>query len=1145
MKKRKKVIVWLLIAALLMTQVCFPGVNVRAEEGQSVVEKAEQEEFSAQSEKEKEEAESQKKDEKSEKTEKSGKTDEKEAVEKESDQKEKETKDTQEKEPDKKEEVSKDSEEKGMDQKEEVSKDSEEKGTDQKEEISKNTEEESTTAQAASTEEKKESQEENSESTTSTETKTGTVTLERPLFLEGEDEEEDKKEDNKQELSEYQVKFVPVDQEGNVVSGATVTMKTSTDKNSWSTVSALDSGQYKLPVKENEKDCYYKFSITAINYETFDSEIFSFTQESNPYFNLSSVTDGEVTIRPIMEKKTKPDQYRVEIKVLGEDGNPLTDARIEMKWRKDIYKWYEQDAISPGTYDLYTKDDVDINHYRIYQFTIVADGYVNYESNEFQFRSGWWNPYFNVDTVEQTFTITVKMTLETTALENAKISAIKELENYKKLEDYRQAEQDQIKSLIKTWSDNIHNAETINLVNWNLNRAKVLLDRLKTNLEYEDEEYRSRIYFLTDDGQKTYVNEYGEITITNIDSGNFYITHPDGSLYANNEWDAKWRCVYEYNDLDHPDSIAFQVIVGTYGQFAGKFVGNYDATVTLSDLGRAIKFKVKVVDGRVDQLRAYVDGRDVSGKTITVAGSEKKKAVIQGRLKGTNRWISIPAYSLKYTAGGSTSVNHASAEFRTWGESGSITYTLDSDRSVSVTVYIKATIVHATGIQVICPSKATVGDWNGAFNQYVGIMEGQGGYQVVVTPYNTSNPSVTWEDLTPDVATFQTLHAAGIVPKKAGTAKFKVSCVENPKISTMVTIMFQYEKPLKTAEAEQDVYYAKPSDKTINLNIITNGQKDSSKGASEQRFKWSYSTSGVVKVTDSVHYDKSSVTIPNWFSHTISILGEGTVYVTGTPYDETENCKPVKFKVVVSSDVNKDKEAAERVEKLILNIGKVTLEKKNQIKYARSQYQALTSTQKGLVDDDIYAKLVAAELEIRRLERGDSDDDSDGDGGEGGNGSGGSGENTTPGGSEGENQTGGSENSGTSGEGNDDVPGGDTGTNPEESGSGNDPSAPQTDSQNPANPDAKVEDSRISKKTVQAATNNQTNSSSGKKAGKKGGKKFYEVDIQDITNEVKKMVNEISPEMKILIIGCVLAAFLYGFFRRRSQYLKDKNEKKQ
>ena len=1111
MKRKRKVMVLLLIFMLVLTQVWVPGVKVQANEDQEVTENLEKSETSTQLGSEKEDSSKEPENKQENEISKEASVNEEKPDESATNTENLEKSET--------------STQPGS-EKEDSSKEPENK---QENEISK---------EASVNEEKPD------ESATNTENQTKTVKIKNflsdtPSDSELPEEPKDDTEDEKKEIPKYTVKVQPVDQDGNTISGASVTMKTSTDKNSWSTVSMDDP----LPEKEEENVCYYKFSITAVNYETFDSEVFSFT-EDNTYFNFSAVKDGEVTIQPVMEKKAKPDQYRVEIKVLGEDGNPLTDARIEMKWRKDIYKWYEQDAISPGTYDLYTKDDVDINHYRIYQFTIVADGYVNYESNEFQFRSGWWNPYFNVDTVEQTFTITVKMTLETTALENAKISAIKELENYKKLEDYRQAEQDQIKSLIKTWSDNIHNAETINLVNWNLNQAKVLLDRLKTNLEYEDEEYRSRIYFLTDDGQKTYVNEYGEITITNIDSGNFYITHPDGSLYANNEWDAKWRCVYEYNDLDHPDSIAFQVIVGTYGQFAGKFVGNYDATVTLSDLGRAIKFKVKVVDGRVDQLRAYVDGRDVSGKTITVAGSEKKKAVIQGRLKGTNRWISIPAYSLKYTAGGSTSVNHASAEFRTWGESGSITYTLDSDRSVSVTVYIKATIVHATGIQVICPSKATVGDWNGAFNQYVGIMEGQGGYQVVVTPYNTSNPSVTWEDLTPDVATFQTLHAAGIVPKKAGTAKFKVSCVENPKISTMVTIMFQYEKPLKTAEAEQDVYYAKPSDKTINLNIITNGQKDSSKGASEQRFKWSYSTSGVVKVTDSVHYDKTSVTIPNWFSHTISILGEGTVYVTGTPYDETENCKPVKFKVVVSSDVNKDKEAAERVEQLILNIGKVTLEKKNQIKYARSQYQALTSTQKGLVDDEIYAKLVAAELEIRRLERGDSDDDSDGDGGEGGNGIGGNGENTDPGGSDGESQTGGSENSGTSGEGNDDVPGGGTGTNPEESGSGNDPSAPQTDSQNPANPDAKVEDSRISKKTVQAATNNQTNSSSGKKAGKKGGKKFYEVDIQDITNEVKKIVNEISPEMKILITGCVLAAFLYGFFRRRRQYLQDKKENK-
>ena len=43
------------------------------------------------------------------------------------------------------------------------------------------------------------------------------------------------------------------------------------------------------------------------------------------------------------------------------------------------------------------------------------------------------------------------MTLKETALANAKADAVKELQNYKKLEDYRQEEQDQIKSIVEEW----------------------------------------------------------------------------------------------------------------------------------------------------------------------------------------------------------------------------------------------------------------------------------------------------------------------------------------------------------------------------------------------------------------------------------------------------------------------------------------------------------------------------------------------------------------------------------------------------------------------------------------------------------------------------------------------------------------------
>ena len=934
---------------------------------------------------------------------------------------------------------------------------------------------------------------------------------------------------------QYQVKIQAVDEDKNPISKPNITLETSTDKNTWTEKSKNSAGVYQLDEKEGDDVCYYRFSITATDYYKFTSDTFTFT-EANSYFDINSIGDETITIQPVMEKK--PTQYRVTIAVLDEQGDPLSDVYVEMKWRKDSYKSYIQEPVSSEKnvyeYDLYAKDTVDLNHVRFYQFKVYADEYTSYESSEFCFDSRWWNPYFNADTAKQSVTITIRMTLAKTTLENAKTNAIYQLENYKKLEDYRQEEQEQIKNLVETWTEKIKKATSVSSVTWNLNAAKGRLDALKTKLEYENEEYRSRIYFQTIDGQKTYVDEYGVVTLTNIDDGNFYITHPDGSLYQNNEWDAKWRCVYEYNDLDHPDSIAFNVIVGTYGQYAGKFIGKYDATVTLSDLGRAIHFTVRVIDGRVDRLRAYVDGKDVSGKTIQVMGSEKKHATIQGRLKGTNRWIAIPAHALKYVPGGSTKMDNVTAEFRTWGTTGSITYYMDADRSVSTTIYISATIVHPTGVRVECPSKATVGDWNGAFNQYVGIMEGQGPgyYHVVVTPSNASNQRVIWEDLTPDVATFQSLHAAGIVPKKAGTARFKVSCVDNPSINTTVSILFQYEKPLKTAEAEKDVYYAKPSDKSINLVIITNGQKDSSKGASEQRFHWTYSTSGVAKITDSVHYDKSSVTIPNWFTHTISVLGEGTVTVTGTPWDGTENCKPVKFKVVVSSDVNKDKEAAERVEKLILAIGTVTLEKKSQIQNARAEFQALTSTQKGLVDDEIYAKLVAAELELRRLERGDSDDDA---GGDGGNSSGGNGSNSGG--------TGYSDPSG--GDGTDSAGGGGAGVG--ESGIGNDSSMAGTGDQSAA--DAAAYENAVARRrtnspaVVQAKNTNNTDTSAGKKAGAKGsGKKFYEIDIQDIPKEVIEIVDSISPETKIAVVVCVLIAFIYGFMRRRRQHLSEEKE---
>lgn len=1009
--------------------------------------------------------------------------------------------------------------------------------------------------------------------------------------------EDEKKEP---EFDQYHVTFLVTGEDDTVLENAEVTVQKSVDGERFEDQEASSDKVYDLDVKQDKDFLKYKFTVTADVYRSgvgtfcFDPD----SQDGNSYFDLDTV--GQEFIITV-KLDVDPNLYYVEFKAVDENGNPIENPVVSVDWSVDVYGSYPQETVSPGIYILQKKRDN--GDWLYYTFRVSKDGYTSHTSQKFCFDSSWPNPYFDVKVDNHFLTITVHLTSLATELDNAKKNAVQELENYKKLEDYRPAEQEKIKELIQTWRTKIENAALVSSVNFNLIRAKEKLDELKTNVEYEDEEYRSRIYFLTDDGQKIPVDEYGVVNITNIDSGNFYITHPDGTLYANNEWDAKWRCVYEYQDLDHPDSIAFQVIVGTYGQYAGKFVGIYNATVALSDLGRSISFTVRVTSGRVDKLRASIDGKDMSGKTLKVEGSEKKTAVIEGRLDGTTRWVSIPQHALKYTAGGSTSVRPATGEFQTWGTSGSITYTLDADRSVSVTVNIEATIVKPTGVKVICPSRVTIGDWNGAFNQYVGIMQGQeeGRYRVEVTPSNASNTSVTWEALTPDVATFQTAHALGIVPKKAGTAEFKVTCVGNPEASTMVTILFQYEKPLKTAEAEKNVYYATTNDKSIDLKIITNGMEDSSKGASEQRFYWSYSTSGVVKVSDSVEYDKSSVTIPNWFAHTIRILGEGTVYVTGTPYDTTENCKPVTFKVVVTNpdSYDFDKAEAERVEKLIQAIGEVTLDKKSQIQHARSEYDALTSTQKGLVDDEIYAILVDAELRLSGLESEESG--GGGNGGDNGAGSEEGGGGTPPeqgdtGGDNGagsevggggnppeqgavgdNNGVGGEEippEQGASGDNNgvgDDLPqngantGGSEASGQEVAGSGTGTDIVKTEAVggNTENPEKTDSVEKIEEAVEAVQNNNEAHavvtpangnvqkaevtepkaSEASKNSGSKGsGKKFFEVDIQNIQEEIQNIMNEISPAAKAAVALGTVAAFVFGLMWRRRQYLKDKNE---
>ncbi|MDD6155081.1 MAG: hypothetical protein PUB39_05975 [Eubacteriales bacterium] len=717
-------------------------------------------------------------------------------------------------------------------------------------------------------------------------------------------------------------------------------------------------------------------AFAAEEHETPAAETVESTPDKTVEQASGGSSAGSASSEPAADAKEEKSSYRVIIHAVdSKTGAPLTGAKITMERSLDARSWGRvspDSPDSPGVYTLDVKDKVQTKIYVAYRFDVMMAGYTPYAGSVFNFN--WSNAYFNPHgELPDPISITIPMESKDDTLEKAKEKGIRDIQDYeaeKGPDHYRDEERAQLEAACAWGLAKVKEADSVSSVEYAVKTAKERMDRLKTRTEYENEEYTQRIYFKSSDG-KTVIrpDKSGVITLTALDAGSLYITRPDGSVYANDGEQTEWRCKWKKVDPDTGDT-EWSIVIGYYGQYTGAYIGEHDGTVYLSDVGRTIRYKIKIVPGNIDRLRASVDGKDVSNSLIRVNGSEKKTAVIEGHYAGTDRWVRVPRHALKMSWGGATRVNTINGEFRTWGKSGYIQYSLTTDPLTRVKITIHSNIVKPKSIQVEVPKVAYVDDWNGAHDCYVGIREGA--YRVKVSPENRSDPSVTWEALDPDVATFREKHSLGIVPKKAGTARFRITCNADKSVSTTVRVNFKYRNPLKSARAEKNVYYATVGDGPIHLTIITNGQRDSVKGATEQRFTWFYSIAGVASVRDTVKYDPSSVTIPRWVEHSITIGGPGVVDVTGIPYDTSGNCPPVRFKVVVSrnsSTLDRNRAAVERVERMINAIGEVTLEKKGQIEAARAAFNALTDTQKDMVDDAVYAKLVAAELRLQELER--------------------------------------------------------------------------------------------------------------------------------------------------------------------------------
>ncbi|MGN0714558.1 MAG: hypothetical protein ACI4LN_01960, partial [Anaerovoracaceae bacterium] len=388
----------------------------------------------------------------------------------------------------------------------------------------------------------------------------------------------------------------------------------------------------------------------------------------------------------------------------------------------------------------------------------------------------------------------------------------------------------------------------------------------------------------------------GEFTLGALDEGHFEVANAEAAVVWPSE--ANEEKIVVYDPWTGAENFA-------YHWYVNKDTGAWQPSgkaptkaVTVQAGSFSTSFKINYVGtSGVTALKAYVGETEVTvDAPYTTTGIVYNVPVTVKGLKG-GEWIDIPEQALEYSADDSAYNFRFEGSQMIINRAGTHTMTVKlKGESVSTSFKAVCGEVAATAMKVVCPTTAEIDQWDAAGGSggehYVGLRPFTG-FDIEFTPTNATNRDTTWESLTPDIAYYDPLNSNGIVPLKAGIAQFKVTNTEDPTLTDEVTIQFVYKHPLTAASSSESTYKLDVNEiQPLTINVTPSN-------ATEQRFTWTYSQSGIVEVTDKVNFSEDGMS--SWYTHQIKGLKDGTVTVTGTPYDQTGGCKPVTFTVVVGN----------------------------------------------------------------------------------------------------------------------------------------------------------------------------------------------------------------------------------------------------
>ena len=410
------------------------------------------------------------------------------------------------------------------------------------------------------------------------------------------------------------------------------------------------------------------------------------------------------------------------------------------------------------------------------------------------------------------------------------------------------------------------------------------------------------VYFENSKGERQEITEGGSIALSPLDEGQFVVE-------GIGDKEAEWNFYSEI--IDHQNLYHNQWWINAYSGDWQPFVimpdpveGHVFNSANPSEV--FMNFSIETVSSGIDEIKVYHGEKEVTAdKPYHANGNEAFQVTVKGHIKDTDTWVDVPYQALECSSPNGTGYFAPDHTFELWAETAQFTIVLAETRDDAQPVKADFTATSANieleDFNVSVPSVWYIDKWQdamGSGGSYTGIMPGSDVSKNIVysfTPENTLDTDVKWEALTPDIAEYTDVFSMGIVPKKAGLAKFKVTSTVKPELSKEVQVEFKYKNPLTSAAAEKDTYVLeKGKSESLKINVMP-------EAATEQRFIWTYDKEGIVKVSDSIEIEHD-VSAPTKFTHSIEALKAGIVKVTGTPYDETSGCKPVTFTVKVTEN---------------------------------------------------------------------------------------------------------------------------------------------------------------------------------------------------------------------------------------------------